>query len=384
MSFGLAAFALIGISALFVLWPLWRGTGENLERAASAMAIFKDQLAEVDRDLARGLISDTEAQAARGEIKRRMLAADKDGGVRVTVGSGRWVVVALAALIPLGGAGLYSVVGQPGTPSVPFAERAQEQEDASELNTLITTLRERLAQEPDGGETRGWELLATTLMNQNRYDEAVEAWEKIVERPDATSATWSQYAEALIADENGVVTPKAEQAIAQSLSADPSNPAATFYRAIALDQAGQTIDGRVLLLERIQQEPREALWMEFYLQEINRMGAGFGLDPVGLPDFPEAAPARGPSAEDIEAASQMSAEEQQEFIRSMVDGLADRLKDEPGDLQGWLQLARSYAMLGERENALEALQAAQPLTAALPEDDPRRLTVEQGLAEMSQ
>ncbi len=381
MSFWLSALALIATSAVFILWPLLRRSEHRLERGELAMAIFRDQLAEVDRDMARGLISDGEAEAARAEIKRRMLAADKDGSGRVAVGSGNWAVVALAALIPLGGAGLYALVGQPGMPSVPFAQReALEQQEASEINALITTLRERLEAEPDGGDARGWELLATTLMNQNRYAEAAEAWAQIVDRPGTGSASWSQYAETLIASENGVVTEEAERAIARALEADPSNPAATFFRAIALDQAGQTIDARVLLLRRIEQEQREAPWMQFYLREINRMGEGFGLDPVGLPDFPQS----GPSAEDIEAASQMSPEERQEFIRSMVDGLAARLEEEPADLQGWLQLARSYMMLGERDAALEALQSARLLTADLPADDPRRLTVEKGLTELSQ
>lgn len=385
MIFWICAFGLAAISALFALWPLWRGAQTRLERTESALAIFKDQLAEVDRDMARGLISETEADAARSEIKRRMLSSDKDRDAAVSANTGGGILVALAALLPIGGAALYMMTGAPGMPSLPFADRAQERQSSSELNTLIATLRQRLEQQPGGGETQGWELLATTLMNQNRYEEASEAWAQIVEREDATSATWSQYAETLIAAENGVVTPLAERAIDQSLTLDGSNPAATFYKSIALDQAGQPIDGRNLLIARLSRADRFEPWMEFFVQEINRIGESFGLDPIGLPEFdniPGLLRPRGPSSEQVEAASEMSPEEQQEFIRSMVDGLAARLEEEPEDLQGWLQLARAYAVLGERENALDALRSAEPLVADLSDDDPRKQAVTQGLEEL--
>ncbi len=380
MIFWIAAFALAAIAALVVLWPLHKDGAETLDRADGALAIFNDQLAEVDRDAARGLISSAEAEAAKIEIKRRMLSADKDRS-SVRGSGGAMVLVVMAALIPLGGALVYSVTGSPGTPSIPFAQRSAEQQVGSDLAVLTERLETRLNAEPDGGETQGWELLATTYMNMSRFDDAVRAWERVVDRDDATSATLSQYAEALIAAEQGVVTPKAEKAIDRALQLDPLNPAGTYYKAVALEQAGQTPEARRIILERIAAEGQPQPWMEVFLREANRMGAEFGLEPVGLPAF-ENAP-RGPTEEDVAAAQDMSVEERMDFIRSMVAGLAERLKDEPDDLQGWLQLARAYAVLGQREDALAALQSAQPLVADLPEDDPQRVTVEQGLAELS-
>ncbi|GFE63980.1 c-type cytochrome biogenesis protein CcmI [Litoreibacter roseus] len=374
------ALLMAAVSAAFVLWPMRRADQVAVTRSESAMAIFKDQLAEVDRDAARGLISDIEAKAARTEIKRRMLATDEDSAKAQRTG-GLWVIIATAALVPLGGAALYSVTGAPGTPSLAFADRGNEQQNRQELVELTARLSNRLSEDPEGGETRGWTLLASTYTNMGRYAEAAEAWSRIVERDDATSGTWSQYAEALIASEGGVVTQAAERAIEQAIALDPSNPAGTYYRAVALDQAGQTVDARQLLLDRVNSETQPQPWMEVFLREANRMGEMFGLEPVGLPDFPDAP--RGPSQADIAAAQDMTSEEQRAFIRSMVDGLAARLEDEPNDLQGWLQLARAYMVLGERDNAREALQSASLLTTNLPEDDPRRQTVEQGLSELS-
>ncbi len=371
---------LAAIGAVSVVWPLLRKDATTLDRAEGALAIFNDQLAEVDRDAARGLISEAEAAAAKIEIKRRMLAADKDRQSAKGKGGGFLVTLLMAAVVPLGAAGVYYVTGSPGTPSIPFAERQDEMQAASELAVLAERLENRLLADPSGGETRGWTLLATTYMNMGRVEDSLRAWEVLISREDATSATFSQYAEALITAESGVVTPKAREALARSAELDPENPAATFYLALAMEQDGETPGARRMLIERIAQETAPQEWMDIFLREINRMGEEFGLDPIELPEFPDAP--RGPSQEDVEAAAELSPEERMEFIRSMVSGLAERLREQPDDLEGWLQLARAYAVLGETENAVEALTSAKVLTDALPEDDPRRQMVEEGIAEL--
>ena len=379
MIFWVSAAALALLTMLAFLWPLLRRNEGAMDRADGAIAIFRDQLGEVDRDAERGIISGLEAEAARTEIKRRMIAADKGRGPVDSGGlSGRKLLIACALLTPLAGAALYTQLGAPTVPSIPFAERAAEQTEAQNLNKLTTQLRTKLESEPDGGETRGWELLATTYGNMGRYGDAAYAYSRIVERDGATSATWSQYAEALISAENGTVTKTAEEAIARSIALDPLNPAGTYYNAVAMGQAGQTEQARQSLLDRLALETAPAPWMPFYLREINRLGDLLGLEPATLPDFPDAP--RGPSAADVDAASEMSAEDRQEFVRTMVGNLAERMKDEPDNLQGWLQLARAYGVLGEDDNARAAYESAKALTDKLPEDDPRRVTVEQGLA----
>ncbi|WP_281858754.1 c-type cytochrome biogenesis protein CcmI, partial [Litoreibacter halocynthiae] len=375
MIFWVSAAALALLTMFAFLWPLMRRNEGAMDRADGAIAIFRDQLGEVDRDAERGIISGVEAEAARTEIKRRMIAADKGRGPVDRGGlSGRKLLIACALLTPLAGAALYTQLGAPTIPSIPFAERAAELTEAQNLDKLTTQLRTKLESEPDGGETRGWELLATTYGNMGRYGDAAYAYSRIVERDGATSATWSQYAEALISAENGTVTKTAEEAIARSIALDPLNPAGTYYNAVAMGQAGQTEQARQSLLDRLALETAPAPWMPFYLREINRLGDLLGLEPATLPDFPDAP--RGPSAADVDAASEMSAEDRQEFVRTMVGNLAERMKDEPDNLQGWLQLARAYGVLGEDDNARAAYESAKALTDKLPEDDPRRVTVE--------
>lgn len=367
--------ACVGIATL---WPLGKDSDAPVGRRGKAMAIYEDQLAEVDRDTERGLITPEEGRAAQVEIKRRMLATSEREEV-AQAASGRVALFAAALLTPLAGFALYTQVGAPDIPSMPFAERGAEQDDARQLQALVTELRSRLENDPQGGETRGWELLAGTYMNTGRPDLAAEAFAQIVERDDATSATWSQYAEALISAESGAVTPLAKRAIARAAELDPTNPAATFYGAVAMEQEGNTADARASLLERINQETQFAPWMPTFLATANQMGERLGLDPVAPPEF---AQAPGPSAADVEAAAEMSEEEQMAFITSMVDGLEARLQDTPEDLEGWLQLTRALTVLGEEERALAALQNAEPLVADLPEDDPRRVLVETGLAQL--
>lgn len=379
MIFWVLAAALALLTALAIMWPLLRRNDEAVDRADGAIAIFRDQLGEVDRDTERGIISGVEAEAARTEIKRRLIAADKARGPASASGtSGRNVLIAFAFATPLAGAALYTQLGAPGIPSVPFAERVAEQTEAQNLQKLTTQLRLKLESEPNGGETRGWELLATTYGNMGRYADAANAYSRIVEREGATSSTWSQYAEALISAENGAVTKPAEDAIARAIELDPMNPAGTYYNAVAIAQSGKPQVARQSLLDRLELESEPAPWMPFFLREVNRLGAELGVEPVSLPDFPDAP--RGPSASDVEAASEMSAEDRQEFVRTMVGNLAERMKDEPDNLQGWLQLARAYGVLGETDNARTAYDSAKKITDTLPEDDPRRITVEQGLA----
>ena len=377
MIWGLVALMALSV-AIALLWPLGSGPKRKEGRDAKALAIYEDQLAELDRDKDRGLITETESRAAQVEIKRRMLSVSGHDDLPETA-SGKSAILIAALFVPLAAFGLYSQIGAPEVPAVPFAERGAEQADAAQLQNLMAELRSRLQSDPDGGETRGWMLLASTLMSQDRPSEAAAIFGQMAERPDATSSTYSQYAEALITAERGTVTPLAGRAIARASELDPFNPAATYYRAIELDQAGETAQARVLLLDRIEQEGQPAQWMPTFLNAANEMGERLGVAAVDLPAF---STTKGPSQDDVEAASEMSEEDRQAFIRSMVDGLEQRLQDEPENLDGWLQLARSLIVLGEDDRALEALKNAESLVVQLPADDPRRGIVTDGLARL--
>ncbi len=351
-------------------------------RDDGALSIHLDQLAEIEADLGRGVISEAEAAAATGEVKRRMLAiARRSGKTRGAPSrAGRGPLILAAVLVPVAAGGFYGLLGSPETPSLAFADRADEQAQATEIAGLAEKLRIRLEGDDSGGPAEGWGLLGQTYMRMGRVEDAVWAFERGSEQPDANSAIFSRLAEALIRMDSGIVTPAAQKAIEQAMELDPKNPAAVFYNSVALDQAGRGGEGYDLLLAALQSADGFAPWMPSFIDQANRLAERSGRPPVDVASFaPMASGAPGPSAEDVAAAGEMSEEDRSAFIRSMVDRLASRLEEEPGDIDGWLRLANAYTVLAEWTKAASAYERALTLAQELPESDPRRAQAKSGL-----
>ena len=361
----------------------------TLDTSAAETAIFEDQLREIDADAARGVIGDQEADGARIEVKRRLVAAlRRDGTSESQSDGGHGIIFATAIAVPLMGAGIYAFLGAPTVPSIPFAEQAQFQQEISEEDAQVTDLAEqlrtRLQAEPGGGPSEGWVLLGRTYMGLERYADAAEAFRVVAERPDAPSAAWSLYAEALVFAGNGTITPQAEIAIQKSYELDPVNPAATYYRALVLDQNNDTGGAHDLLVARIEQNPYYQPWMDVFVETANQMGQTLGREPITLPPVaPSEAPATpGPSAEQVEAASEMSEEDRAAFIKSMVDGLAARLAEDPSDIDGWLRLANAYRVLGQSDLARNAYLSAREAIGDS-SADPRLKVIDDALSEFT-
>ncbi|WP_271951047.1 c-type cytochrome biogenesis protein CcmI [Ruegeria faecimaris] len=354
----------------------------NLSRRDSASAIFADQIGEVEKDLERGIISAEEAKAARAEIESRLKAIDRqsDGGEPMVGHSGRVLVLLAALTVPALGAGVYWQLGSPDIPSQPFAQRTGEQAEVRKIADLAVRLRSRLEADETGGPTEGWVLLAQTYMRMGRFGEAADAFEVLLDRPDASSALVSQYGEALVYSEDGIVTPKAERAFDRALELDPSNPAATFYIAVGLEQAGSPDKAYDLLKTRMEAEEGFRPWMESFAAQLNRIAPSIGRAPVDLAALAPSIP--GPTADQVAATEEMSDEDRQVFIRSMVERLANRMKENPSDLDGWMRLGNAYAVLGENENARNAYGKAQKLAENLSQTDPRKAEIARSLAEL--
>lgn len=353
---------------LAVALPALRRGAREPGRADAALAVFEDQLAEVGRDEARGLVTAAEADAARAEIKRRMLHAARAG----SGGPGRaraLPVLAAAALIPLGGGALYLLRGQPDVPSLPFAERTSERAAQAEVADLAAELRRRLEADPTGGPTEGWVLLARTHMGRGELGPALAAFEVVAARDDAPAGALTQAAEALVMTSEGAVTAPALALIERAEALDPTIPAAPYYRALALSQSGDAAGARDLLLARLAEARGPEPWTEPFLAEVNRLGAALGLDSLAPRDVV-------PGVAEIE---DMTPEDRQARVRQMVDGLAERLADAPDDLDGWLRLGQARAALGEADAAAEAYRSALML---MPPDDPRREGVTAAVAEL--
>jgi cytochrome c-type biogenesis protein CcmH len=364
--FMVLAVLLLAVAVACLIWPFWTG-GEVADRTAYDISVYKDQLSEVDRDLARGLILPDQAEAARIEIRRRMLRATGTGRQEAApVRSGpRWQLVAAASAVPVLALAAYLSLGRPNMPSQPFAARPapqQAQADQADIAQMVSSLEERLAREP--GDLNGWLLLGRSRAVLGQMDRAVEAYRRARElAPDDDRARVGM-ADAITAAAGGVVTPDAKALFEQSLAAAGSeqaaDPGVVFYLGLADAQAGElkaAIDRWNRLLARA---PADASWRDQLIESIRMAAAQAGTEP---PPLPEAAPAppSGPSATDVQAMAALSPEERNERIRGMVEGLDARLQDDPNDLDGWLRLGRARMVLGEKDKAAAAFEQASRL-----------------------
>ncbi|MDP7152483.1 MAG: c-type cytochrome biogenesis protein CcmI [Paracoccaceae bacterium] len=376
------AMAVAASAFLFVLL-LGKSDG-SVSPAHATLAILNDQLSEVSRDEKRGLISANEARAASQEIKRRILAQGRYHTVPQSGKFGNIAIVIAALFVPISAATYYNYAGSPDIASVAFADRQEEIEERRRIEDLTRRLAEQLLADPNGGALEGWMLLGQTYARLGRRADAADAYEQASLKEGADSVVYSMLAEALIVAEQGVITPKAERAIDQAILLDPRNPAGTYYKALAFHQNGQGKMAYDMLVERLETADDFAPWMETFVVRANIIAAEVGAEPISLAQFAPmmAGGAPGPTREDVEAVGEMSADEQNEFIRSMVARLADRLAEEPDDLDGWMRLGNAYKVLNEVDQAIDAYEKAQDLLEGTSSQDPRRAAVAQALSEL--
>ena len=399
--FWIAAAALSALVVALLLRPLLRRQVDQPSSAAYDLQVYKDQLAEVASELERGNLTAAEAQAAQAEIERRLLRAAEAEKRQQSARAGqpaRVLAMVLTAFLPLGTLGLYLYsLGSPGMPSMPFAERAAERQQSDERDRLIAELAARMQEDPS--DPRGWEILARNYAVIGRYLQAAEAYREAIARGFDRADLRASRAEALIAANDGVVTPEARREVEAALQQNPAEPLAIYYVGVMYEQVGELrqavetwarllrdlppdIAGRGQVMARLTEAARRAGLEPGDFDTASRL-APAGVPPLGptaggqLQGQPGSQP--GPTREQMEAAQEMSPEERQAMVQGMVEGLASRLEETPEDLEGWLRLARAYAVLGRRDDAVSALERAQPLTENLATDDPRRQAVEQGL-----
>lgn len=379
MIFWVTAAALCALCVALLLRPLARGETKPDSPAEHDLAVYRDQLAEVERDRAQGLLSAAEAREARREIERRLLAADAVREEPSTPGGTRsraiWLVLAFA--VPLAAMGLYLQLGSPETPSRPFAERQEERRGAEQLAGLEAQLTERLMHDPE--QPQAWATLGELRLRLGNYPAAAKAYGEAIDRGTPTAALYAARGEALTAAAGGQVTSEAKAAFDSALALDPDDPRARYYSGLAEEQAGRPRAALETWRALAEDTPADAPWRPTLESDFARVSGDLGLTGEDA-RLPQGAAASGPTREDVEAAQDMSPEERAAFIRSMVEGLETRLNEDPENpenFDGWLRLARAYAVLGEIEKARDALARAEAIAAELPPGDPRRKAFEE-------
>jgi cytochrome c-type biogenesis protein CcmH len=319
-------------AAAAVLWPLRRRAGVAAAADPNDLAVYRDQLAEIERDKVSGLIAPPEAEAARIEVSRRLLAAaDRLRGGTATGPSKapRRRIAAAGALValPIGAIAFYLAIGSPGLPDEPLSGRIAAVHNDNSVQALFARVEAHLEQHPDDG--RGWEVIAPIYMDLGRFDDAVKARGNALRLIGATAEREAYYGEALTAAADGVVTAEAKAAFDRAIDRDPRDPTARFYQGLAAEQDGSRDDAKRIWRTLLADAPADAPWAAFVRTALARLD---GAAPAAAAAPPQAAGAVGDNA----------------MIRGMVERLAGRLQQDGSDPDGWVRLVRSYKVLGDK------------------------------------
>jgi cytochrome c-type biogenesis protein CcmH len=337
-------FALMTAAAVFaVLWPLGhRGRPSN---DGNETTVYQDQLAELGRDVAGGLIGVSEAEAARIEISRRLLAAADSQRDRPLVSSVRLRrFVALVALIglPLLAAAFYLPLGSPQLGDFPLAERARTADPAQPLDNMVAQVEQHLQKNPKDG--RGWSVLAPVLARLGRYDEAVQAYRNSITYNGDSADRRADLGESLAAAAGGVVTAEAKAEFERAVALNADEVKASYFIGLAAEQDGRKSDAATVWGAMLAKAPPNAPWRPMVQSALTRVG---GSTAPSLSD------------EAVAAAKDMNETDRNAMILGMVDRLASRLKQNGDDVEGWLRLVKAYMVLRDSDKAKNTAEEAR-------------------------
>ncbi len=251
-------------------------------RAEFDLTVYKDQLAEIERDLDRGLLNETQAKSARLEIERRMLAtAAKDDGSAEHEGSNeaakgsRMIAGVLAAAVPLSALGLYLFLGSPNLPSIPYADRLALEnsfQKAASEDTLAESISDLEAQvEAQGFDAHAWLLLANAYGNLSRYLDSANAYRRAIDLGAKESPIYASLGETLVAASGGEVNIEAQRAFAEAIKLDSGNMKARYYSGLALAQAGRLEHALEVWSELMEQAGPATPWRPLLRQRIGQL-----------------------------------------------------------------------------------------------------------------
>ncbi len=400
----LGQFAGFAIIALLVAVVLVRaitraGKGESADLRERAMRVYRDQLSEVDRDLARGTLQPVEADRLRLEIQRRILDLDRDtaGGSGMAPAPRSMQMVALGAVLVaiLGSGAVYMGVGAVGYPDLPLVQRFADAaavranrpsqtelearfkaafpdpepfEGREALEPMVAQLRDALARRPE--DVVGYGLLAQNEARLGNFTAAIAAQVRVIDvkGAEATDEDMAFLLDLMVLATGGWVSPEAEAIVERTLRLDPSNKIALYYLGRMYDQTGRQ-DMTFRVWRRLHElSAGDDPWMDEVRAALPELAKLSGEPRYTLPPLPAPANARGPSAADIDAAQDMSSEDRAAMIESMVDGLLARLANDGGTAQDWAQLLRALSVLDRRDQAQAILQEARTVFASRADD----------------
>lgn len=343
MTVWLIALLMSAAAAACLAWSLMRRRAPYRAGESHTLAVYRDQLAEIERDRARGLFGTEEAAKARIEIERRLLGVERRQVTAQSASTPRPLGAALVGLAVVAGSmTLYGLQGSPDLPGLPHEERVVVERStkarAGDIGSRADLLRQRLEDRPDDPE--GWTLLARSYFNLKRYADATEAYRKALELDDDRAGLLSAYAEALTLAHGNRVTQAARLAFEQALSAEPGDPRARYYLGLHEAQAKRFDAALARWQALFADSPPDAPWLPMVVKGIRDMAGFLQVDLATV--LPEEHRATAEPVDPVVA------------LRAQLDA-------DPKDWRRSMELARAEAARGNSAAAQAVLASAAAL-----------------------
>lgn len=397
MSVWLGIGGLTLVAMLPILWPLLRPSQTANDRLDHDLEVYRDQIREVEAELAANALTVQEADETKREIERRILrAADHGQSPKEPAAPAAITAVVIALLLPALTFLLYTQLGQPTEKDQPLAERDitapapapqnLSKDQNQQINEMVARLATRLENQPDDRD--GWILLGRSYASMDRFEDAANVLRKALALSNDDAELQVAFGDILTKAAGGTITPEALRAFKTALTLAPQQLAARYFLALADLQAGQPKSAYDAWLALYKELPADSDNRVALAEQIRRVAQQIGVDPAS--DLADAGPANrpatssatssapksdaapGPDRAAMAAAAELSPAERQEFIQSMVQRLADRLKDDPDDFSGWMRLGKAYGVLGKTPQSADAYGHA----ASLRPNDPGPLNAQ--------
>ncbi len=372
--------AMIAIAAVLVSSPFIRRHERRRMTGDADIAVYRDQLKEVDSEAALGLIDAAQADASRTEIKRRILAAaaDEDGASSVGLSSGErsFAAIAVAVIVVGGSIGLYAITGNFDMPATSRASDAEPapagvseaaplsapkkmaQTSLPPVEELVQKLVARLQRNPKDME--GWRMLGWSYYSTDHFTEAAAAYARAIElNPDSVDFR-NGHVDALIRAAGGEMTSEAKAANDETLKLNHNDPRARYFKGLAMEQAGDKKAAQESWKDLLAEMPPNDPWAKELRQKLGLPELESAAKPA-TPENVEAPPVvadKAPAPADLRAAETMSPSDRTAMIQGMVESLAARLDKSPNDPDGWIKLMRSWSVLEEKEKSKLTLDKA--------------------------
>jgi len=387
-------FALLCLAVIAILiLPLIRGGAEARPRVDYDIVVYRSQLAEIDTELAEGLLTTEQAEAARAEVHRRMLAAEDADLQRPLQPSAhvskylRFAAIAAIALVmPIGGGALYAALGSPSLPGKPYLWRIHNDPEfgaAASADSLA-------AQVQANPSAEGYEQLGRSYFAARQYELAAGAYRHAVEMGAKAAVTWSEFGEALVMTSGGSVSPEAMMAFTKAVAIEPRSERSRFYLGLAEAQIGNLHEAVAIWRDLEKTSAPDAPWLPMLREHIAAFAKQGGFDPASVPPSPPNLKAIGtalaamtkafhlgagvqpssatptaPTTPQPDAGATTPDVSRDPTILAMVQRLAYRLEKAPNDATGWQRLAHAYVVIGDLP---KARKAADHLVQLKPDD----------------